>query len=401
MGKEKLIQALNSIEIPKIPDDTQFWLIRTQGGVFYNEYIANGFVALGWNLIDRASKIDDSEKLKELRATIVELYNEKRPGSAINKCERFIKEVQEGDIVMIPNSGSTEFSICRVGEYYEVPDYSPEFEIAEIKKVDNGKNSVKCPYKKRRKISLLLKISAKRLGLKLTNAASNYHGISCFNTYAEDILNCVYNCYEYKGDINYTINIAKQCDISARDFSTLLDCISGLFCEIVTDEQSVSISVNLNSPGRLRVKLKSACRFLKKRVAPFLLAYIIIFGGSGFGFEFDGIVNDVIDAIKKGKTISTDIQLAEAQLQGMQIDNYQKYIDLIKACNDADIDLDVVIKQMENANELWSLLQLENNLVFAVDNTKNSKEIVQEESVPIPEVPVEPDSSIDTGEAGK
>lgn len=399
MGAEKLIQALNTIEIPKIPDNTQFWLIRTQGGVFYNEYIADGFVALGWNIIDRTSEIDDSEKLKEFRATIEELYNEKRPGSAINKCERFINEVQEGDIVMIPNSGSSEFSICRVGEYYEVPDYSPEFEIAEIKKVGNGENGVKCPYKKRRKISLLLKISAKRMGLKLTNAASNYHGISCFNAYAEDILNCVYNCYEYKGDINFTINIAKQCDITARDFSALLNCISVLFCEIVTDEKSVSIRVNLNSPGRLCVKLKSAFRFVKKLVGPFLLAYVLIFGGSGFGFEFDGIVNDVIDAIKKGKTISNDIQLAEAQLQGKQIENYQKYIDLIKACNDADIDLDAVIKQMEKANELWPLLKLENNLVFAIDNTKNSKMIVQEESVIIPEVHIEPDSSINTEEA--
>ena len=35
-----------------IPENTRFWMIRTQGGYFYNEFLSNSFVAIAWNNID-------------------------------------------------------------------------------------------------------------------------------------------------------------------------------------------------------------------------------------------------------------------------------------------------------------------------------------------------------------
>ena len=46
---------LNTFKIPNIPDDTNFWLIRSKGGYFYNEFISQKFVALGWNYITKDS----------------------------------------------------------------------------------------------------------------------------------------------------------------------------------------------------------------------------------------------------------------------------------------------------------------------------------------------------------
>lgn len=37
--------------ITVVPDETRFWMIRTKKGYFYNEFIKEGFVALGWNII--------------------------------------------------------------------------------------------------------------------------------------------------------------------------------------------------------------------------------------------------------------------------------------------------------------------------------------------------------------
>lgn len=42
MDLDKELELLNSIDnfaIPKIPEETRFWMIRTQKGYFYNEFI--------------------------------------------------------------------------------------------------------------------------------------------------------------------------------------------------------------------------------------------------------------------------------------------------------------------------------------------------------------------------
>ena len=125
------MQILSYISIPIIDADTQFWLIRTNGGKFYNEFINNEFVALGWNRITKATTFSRST-IDSLKEEIKRLYNENRPGNAINKCNRFINEVHEGDYALIPNEGGTEFAICKLGNYYEVETYDYEYEMDKL-----------------------------------------------------------------------------------------------------------------------------------------------------------------------------------------------------------------------------------------------------------------------------
>lgn len=155
--------------------------------------------------------------------------------------------------------------------------------------------------------------------------------------------------------------------------------ITELFCEIVTDEDTVSVKMNLNSPGRIVVKLKNVFQYLKKNAAPLLIAYFLIFGGSGFGFEFEGVADKIIEILKLIRMNDIDIKKAQADLEGQQLENYKKLVELISACNDSNLDIEKIEEQMQIVNELNSTLQFENNLSFAISTDNEVYDNPQEE----------------------
>lgn len=143
------IRALLQFEIESIPESTRFWMIRTKRGYFYNEFITKKFVALGWNEV-LINNYKSNEK--ELKEHIKDIYGDKRPGLALNKCKNFISEIKEGDILVIPSEGSKKITFAKAGEYFEDKDCTTENEIDLIYKIDNNQlliNSIECPYKKK------------------------------------------------------------------------------------------------------------------------------------------------------------------------------------------------------------------------------------------------------------
>lgn len=368
----ELGKQLNRIEVPTIDSNVNFWMIRSKGGYFYDEYISNEFMALGWNFIDSSTSLN-KDTLEILKQGIKERYGDKRPMLAINKCKRFISELKQGDYVLIPNVGSSEITIALVGEYYEEASLDYIKEITDIRKIDNGEceiRSIACPYKKRRKIQILLKVSSKRIGYKLLRAISTYHGLSEMNEYAEDILNCIYNCYEYKNNIMYTINIAKKERIKPRELSKLFWGVTESFCNII-DEEAVSVSVNLNSPGRMTVRLEAAYKKLKKGAIPLVAVYLFAFGGSGFGFEFPGLVDHVINAIKEMRMMDIEVEKAKEDLKGEQLDNYMKILEIMESVKAGEIDIEKVETDLKTIQEMSDVLCFESNEKFAMYDEDN------------------------------
>ena len=39
------------LSIPEISNERQIWLIRTNGGLYYNDFTTNKYVALGWDAV--------------------------------------------------------------------------------------------------------------------------------------------------------------------------------------------------------------------------------------------------------------------------------------------------------------------------------------------------------------
>ena len=359
---------IKSFVIPDIPQETNFWMVRTQGGFFYKEYIQEKFVALGWNIIDSKTVFNDTNR-EILKENIKQIYENKRPVEGINKSKRFIEEMKPGDYVLIPNEGSSEIAICKIGDYYE-KDISYKDEIHAIQMIKNKESiigEVKCPYKKRRNVEVLMTISNKRIGYKLLRAISSYHGLSDMNEYAIDILNCVYDCYVYKKDMYISINISKRTPITAKELSGLMYGVTNLFSELMVDDENIFATANINSPGKYVVRLKEAYEFIKKGALPLVAISVFLFGGEFAGNTMEGVIPGAIDSIAKWETRDIEEEKKREELKAKKLDNYLKAIEAVKKTQELgqDIDTDKIVNSIEVILEADETLELKSNKEFS------------------------------------
>ncbi len=361
---------LESLEIREIGSNTRFWMVRTKKGYFFDEFIDQKFIALGWNIISSSTDMG-KQSIDSLKEVIAHEYGDSRPMGSINKCKSFIYEIKKGDYIVIPNNGSTEIAFVKAGEYYEDNDRSVENELEVIAKIDNSEyeiSQVKCPYRKRRHIEILNIVDVNTLGYGLRRAISSYHGISCFDKYATDILNGIYDCFAYLDNIYFSVNINKQGDLKPREISRLLYALTEFFCGLV-DEDSISTTINLNSPGSVRIKLKNGFKYITKFKVQLICMFLAVTGGNAFGVELPGLAGAIKDYRTLGieveqKEVDLEIQKIELEskkvtLENQKIENARMILDVYKQAEEQGIDANELLKQLEMIEELDKSLQFE------------------------------------------
>ena len=282
--------------IPQISETTNFWMIRSKKGVFYSEYISQSFIAIGWNaLLDStlSSGHDDDYYKGILRDNS---YPDKQPGTALNKCRRFIYELKEGDIAMIV--GRDEITFAKIGEYYEESDPSlttlRELEVSA--QIDSGTYlGFSCPYIKRRKISIIATVgldSAPPMVYKCL--VSNRHSLSALNDYADSILSCCYDLVYYYNRLIIKYHVRQPRDINPLDFSLFTYLVTSLITE---DRKIISGKYNLNSEGDIVLFLlnqgNDALEFIKEHLMSIIVIYFTLFGGKVGGVEFPSAIGAI------------------------------------------------------------------------------------------------------------
>ena len=328
----EILDAILNFDIKDIPENTRFWMVRTQKGYFYNEFIAKKYVALAWNNID--INTDFSEARREaLKEDIMIKYPEiNRPSTVINKCQNFITEIKAGDILVIPSKSSQYITFAIAGDYYEEASKTVEIEksvITRIKNNDVDINDVSCPYKKRRHITVLRTVSSDDINIKLYHAISNYHGISNLDSYAYYILNSLYNCYQYKNYVSVVYNIRKTDPIKPRELSGLIYGNTECLCTFTPDEK-LSTQVNLHSPGDVIYLLKDAGEWCVNNWKIILGLLVVLGGGSAFSFKISGVVDIVKNIFSipeelRSQKLDNDVKETEVQLKRLEL--YQKIKD--------------------------------------------------------------------------
>lgn len=364
------LQQSLGYSIREIPEGVKFWMVRTKMGYFYDEFVRNGFVALGWNIIKKDTDLRESA-LDGVKEQIWAIYGDERQMGPINKCKRFMNEIKVGDYFIIPNNGSSKLAIAIAGEYYE-KDIDYEIERESIRKIENHEceiTEIECPYRKRRKINVIKIVETNLASYDLRKAVSTYHGLSGFDNYAEDILNCIYDCYAYLGNVIITVNITKTDPIRPREISKLMYALTEYFCGIV-EEDILSTTMNLNSPGQVRMKLKDGFNSLTKAKMPLVFAFIAMTGGSAFGFELPGISG----AIKDWKTMNIEIEKEQVELERTKlaadkekIENVKLYIDLMENAEAEGVDTEYMAEQLDLFYNLDGTLHFEAHVINEIE----------------------------------
>ena len=329
---DDIILAVDTVvdSIPQIPDATNFWMVRSKQGVFYNEYVAGGYIAIGWNSLtkDILSGNRDDDYYKQILKD--NNYPDKMPGTALNKCRRFIEEIQSGDIAMIV--GRSEIAFATIGDYFELESNTTtaEKELEIHTQIETGTYlGLNCPYKKRRHISIISKVdlsSAPPMVYKCM--VSNRHSLSSLNEYADAILSCCYDLSVYSNRLIIKYHIRQPRDINPIDFSLFTISMADL---IADNSHELTGKYNLNSEGDVIFFLSNfgqdILQFLKDHLVPILLGYFILFGGKAAGIEFPSSIEKIKELVadflyrKETKRIKVaEADKAEAEAEKAKVD---------------------------------------------------------------------------------
>lgn len=369
----KFINDALEYTIRNISDNKRFWMIRTKKGFFFDEFIDNNYVALGWNTITQENDFGKSQE-EVLKESIKNWYGDSRPAGAINKCKSFIYDIHVGDYILIPNSGSEKIAIARAGEYYEDEKKGVKDELDVIPRIDNDEKEiikVKCPYRKRRHIEVLKIISPALMSYNLRQAISNYHGLSNLDKYGEYILNCLYDCYIYKDNLNIAINVKQKNPLKPRQISKLLYSFTEFVCSI-SDVDNISTTINLNSPGSVRMKLKNAVLNITKAKWPLIFIFIAITGGKVKDAELPGIIGTIREAKMLNITVEKEkieLEKEKEEVKTQQIENMAKVLELYKAAEEEGVDIEYILQQLETLNSLNEDLQFQSEDIGDADET--------------------------------
>ena len=246
-----------------INDQINYWLVRTEGGAYYEQFVAGNYIGVGWNEISNLDAIiksptDEEEKekiLKQIRVLVDkeqekterpkgERERESQKSRIYNQINRFANEMSVGDYVLIPSPRSNliEFGIITSTAY-----------ISNKNMVDIEEGE--CDFLKRRDVKWLYREKRTRLDPNLYGLIYSQHAISSANDYAHYINRTIHKFYIKGHQAHLVLEVGKESEIYGSEFIQMMSSVFDLvdvFNEVTEsdfDKNRIQIAVNVQSPG--------------------------------------------------------------------------------------------------------------------------------------------------------
>jgi len=324
------------ISIPFINEDTNFWMVRAKRGFFFDEFIRNEFIAIGWNSVTKSmiSQTLTRSQSDRLKISIKNTYGENKPGTALNKCIRFCYELKTGDIAVIVDNNRIAFAY--IGEYYEDTMLNLTVELekeihSQIEKANPNTDFFDCPYIKRRKITIIKVLAADdTISPYLQGAISrNWHSLSDLNEYAELVLSGCFDTFVFRDKLTITFRVRRKDEINVLDLANFVLCAAKLLSD--NKPETIQVKTTLHSPGDV---ILQAWNFVQENAVPLLTCYLAIFGGKAGNYEFNsligvikGLINRKYDAQKQElelRKMAAETDLLEQEALSKKIENVEK-----------------------------------------------------------------------------
>lgn len=245
--------------VENLNPDCNYWFVRTDGGAYFNTFLDNNFIAIGWNNITvQDLKLKDSqirEKIFRVERLDKKIRSDKaRASDIINKLQRF-KKMKKGDVIVIPSENSRLYSFGTIED-----DFIYESRL--------GENN--CQYVKRRKVrwSERSPIPFESLNEVFYAVRRSRHAISDINEYADHVDSVMYNIYKKDEYSHFVINVKTTESINWLNLGqTLLElhALLTLINERLGLNENVfdgQIQIRLESPGSFNLKQKGIALIL-------------------------------------------------------------------------------------------------------------------------------------------
>lgn len=316
-----LSKALN---IPVVTNDRRYWLVRTDSGKLWEQFIGEEFVAINWNEFSDTSILNEcknsKDKESEIKIAIQQIYKVEQGGRILNQINRFVFDMKIGDIVMIPSENS---EIISFGEIIS--------DVYSYEVTDEDIDNERCEFIKRRDIKWLKNVNKGKLDPLLFKMLQAHQAISNADNYAHEIDRTLELLYVKNDKCYLTLMVTATGDIKGKDLFALQKLV---YDSLNINSDSLSIKINVQSPGPIEFITEHIWDVIKILFA----LNIIIGGGKCLGFEMPGILHwyhTIMKSknehnIEKGK-LELDRDKFEFEKEQKEIseitENYQDQID--------------------------------------------------------------------------
>lgn len=279
--------------IPEINPNRNYWLVRTQGGMFFQEFFFSDYIAIDWNEIDDVDLIKDEKRHNELVELIKEKYDKDSvPGLSANQMRKFVRDMKKGDVVIIPSKNSEYIAY---GELLNDEIYIENVKEEELEKDD-------CNFRKRRAVRWIKHQKKEEIDVYMYKLLNNHQTISSANEFADIIDRTLQPFYIKDDKAHFIVKVNQEGDISAIDLSSFVYNTTSLVDSFnkISNEQfnkrEINTKVNVHSPGIIEfigpIKVMSCIAF----------GAVILLGGetSFFGIKIktDGLSKNILEWVK-------------------------------------------------------------------------------------------------------
>lgn len=239
----------------EVPQEINYWFIRTDKGEFYDTFKENNFIGINWNSItkDDLDNLDtEALRSKIIRTEGLDSSKQSTKGkvtSIINKLKNF-KELSKNDVVIIPNKGTRKVSFGIIVDEDIYNAVNEEFD---------------CPHVKRRKVKWLASNDLDRLNPKFLKLKINQHSLSNIDDLKNDINSIIFKVYK-SGEFSHIVFDVEQTEeIDTRILTGAMDNIQDLLVDINTrfglnepEIENSKIKLSIQSPGFFEIKAKAS-----------------------------------------------------------------------------------------------------------------------------------------------
>ena len=292
----------------QIPNDRRYWVVRAEGGDYFQHFSQFGVVAIG-HLDDLGVSFSDGalnpewSQLYEAfqQKASVEEQSSRQAATRFNQVRRFLDEIRVGDWVVTVGLSAVRVGQVSSGAFYE----SSPLLLRGV-----GESEIPMPYKLRRSVLWGPSVKKDRLSAPLLRTLRANQTVFNADALWEDICHSVLPVFERDENLYFTIRINSQDRIRSIDVSNVLSFLNELeviakeherlsvlpafFDETFADYEaenllSLTTEAEFHSPGEIWGMISGLVPSSLGWGSVFLLGYSMLFGNSKLGF--DGLVD--------------------------------------------------------------------------------------------------------------
>lgn len=260
--------VLKSLGIDVFNENRRYWFIRTQSGMYYDDFINENFVGIEWDEISDLSFIKNANE-EEWKEKIINTYKDvEKPGYIMNQIKKFVYDIKAGDIVIIPNEKSRWLAIGEIVEdnvdifeEKEEVDFETLLESLDESEIKNNKTIIK----KRRKVKWIRQFKRAEWdpylqGIIHSNSAvisADKYGIYIDRMLSQFYIKGDYAYYTYKVNKKKNIPYVDMLKFLNNNYE-LINYINSYYPNLKINEEDLILKINVQSKGP--VQLKGAVR---------------------------------------------------------------------------------------------------------------------------------------------